>query len=237
MADKIIVWFDIDNTLYSRGSGIIELMGKRIHDYFVGLGLSDAEAHKLHMEYYTQYGLAIRGLAQHRAIDPLDFDAKCDGGLPLDTILQPTPALSRLFDDIDVSKARIWALTNAYKTHAGRVLSLLGIAHHFESIIYCNYEDPNFSCKPEPQFYESALAAAGSSNTSQCYFIDDSLVNVRAAKALGWKSCVYYQELLDPKTTPATPQSVGVDHVVHSLDELRSVWPEVFRPTLDETSA
>jgi hypothetical protein len=47
-------------------------------------------------------------------IDPLDFDAKCDGSLPLESILKPDPSLRKLLQDIDRTKVRVWALTNAY---------------------------------------------------------------------------------------------------------------------------
>ena len=49
-------------------------------------------------------------------LDPLDFDQKCDGSLPLETMIKPDPQLRRLLQDIDRSKARVWALTNAYRT-------------------------------------------------------------------------------------------------------------------------
>ena len=48
--------------------------------------------------------------------DPLDFDKKCDGSLLLEDMIQPDPNIRKLFQDIDRSKARVWALTNAYKT-------------------------------------------------------------------------------------------------------------------------
>ena len=48
--------------------------------------------------------------------DPLDFNDKCDGSLPLEDMIQPDPSIRKLFQDIDRSKAHIWALTNAYKT-------------------------------------------------------------------------------------------------------------------------
>ena len=48
-------------------------MVERIHNYFRSLGLDDEEAESLHMRYYKEYGLAIRGLVQHHAIDPLDM--------------------------------------------------------------------------------------------------------------------------------------------------------------------
>jgi hypothetical protein len=42
-----------------------------ISAYFKTLGLSDDEAHELHLQYYTQYGLAVRGLARHHHIGEL----------------------------------------------------------------------------------------------------------------------------------------------------------------------
>lgn len=36
--------------------------------YFLGLGIPDDEATELHHKYYTQYGLALRGLARHHNV-------------------------------------------------------------------------------------------------------------------------------------------------------------------------
>ena len=49
-------------------------------------------------------------------LDALDFNEKCDGSLPLEDMIDPDPSVRELFQDIDRSKARVWALTNAYKT-------------------------------------------------------------------------------------------------------------------------
>jgi pyrimidine and pyridine-specific 5'-nucleotidase len=102
--------------------------------YIVSLGLSDEEASELHLRYYTQYGLAIRGLRRHYGVgsaiwrflsrncvyffplDPLDYDDKCDASLPLEKMLSPDPHIRKLLEDIDRSKCRVWALTNAYRT-------------------------------------------------------------------------------------------------------------------------
>jgi hypothetical protein len=48
--------------------------------------------------------------------DPLDFDRECDASLPLENMLKPNPSVRKLFEDIDKKKARVWALTNAYRT-------------------------------------------------------------------------------------------------------------------------
>jgi hypothetical protein len=36
--------------------------------YFVSLGLGHEEASDLHLKYYTQYGLALRGLTRHHDV-------------------------------------------------------------------------------------------------------------------------------------------------------------------------
>jgi FMN phosphatase YigB (HAD superfamily) len=84
-------------------------------EYFVSIGLDEEVASDLHLKYYTQYGLALAGLVKHHHVDPLDFDRKCDGSLPLEDMIPPNPAIRKLFEDIDRSKARVYGLTNANK--------------------------------------------------------------------------------------------------------------------------
>ena len=60
--DRVIVWFDIDNTLYSASSKIADAMGQRIHNYFTGLGLEEEEASVMHLKYYKTYGLCFQSV-------------------------------------------------------------------------------------------------------------------------------------------------------------------------------
>ena len=60
--------------------------------------------------------LAETLIYDHFRPDPLDFDRKCDGSLPLEELLKPNAELRNLLQDIDRSKARVWGLTNAYHT-------------------------------------------------------------------------------------------------------------------------
>ncbi|OCH92938.1 pyrimidine 5-nucleotidase [Obba rivulosa] len=236
--DRYIIFFDIDNTMYSASAQISHAMGQRIHAYFVGMGHSEEEASELHLRYYTQYGLALRGLVRHHDVDPLDFDRKCDGSLPLEEMLKPDPELRKLLEDIDRSKARIWALTNAYHTHARRVLQIIGVEDLIEGLVYCDYSEPNFSCKPEPEFYRKALKRAGVTDPSKCFFIDDNRKNVEAAKALGWGRCVHFCErglqaveggrVKDIGSETSNEEDVDDIAVVTRLDELRTVWADVF---------
>jgi len=209
-------------------------MGDRIHAYFITLGLNNDEASELHHRYYSQYGLALRGLVRHHDIDPLDFNEKCDGSLPLEDMIKPDPSVRRLFQDIDRTKARVWALTNAYKTHASRVLKILDLEDQIDGLVYCDYAQQDFSCKPELEYYHAALQKANVIDPSKCYFIDDSKINVDAAKTLGWGHCVHFCERGLTATEGGRVKEIGTeydthtDDVVTTLDELRTVWPEIF---------
>ncbi|KAG5725005.1 hypothetical protein E4T56_gene12489 [Termitomyces sp. T112] len=215
-------------------------MGERIHAYFVKLGLSHEEASELHLKYYTQYGLALRGLTRHHDIDPLDFDRQCDGSLPLENMINFDPRTRKLFEDIDRSKVRVWGLTNAYRSHAERVLRILKLDDLIDGLVYCDYEVKDFSCKPEPEFYQLAMKKANISDPSKCYFVDDSRGNINGARAQGWAKCVHFCEkgleaMEGGRTKQINHEKVaglegtdGVD-VITTLDELRDVWPEIFK--------
>jgi pyrimidine and pyridine-specific 5'-nucleotidase len=77
----------------------------------------------------------------------------------------------KLFEDIDRSRVRVWALTNAYRVvsfsvsnaiinssiviiqHAERVLRILKLTDLIDGLVFCDYSLKDFSCKPEPEFY------------------------------------------------------------------------------------
>ncbi|KAJ3098691.1 hypothetical protein HDU96_010982 [Phlyctochytrium bullatum] len=173
-------------SLYHKNTGIYILMGERIRDYFERLGLTTAEAERLHTRYYVEYGLAIKGLVQHHKIDPVEYDRVVDGGLPLEQILKPDPELRRMLQEME--GARIWACTNAGLAHATRVLKILGVYDLFDGITYCDYSEPEFVCKPATEFYVKAMREAEVEHAEDCFFADDSGANVDAAKKLGWTS-------------------------------------------------
>lgn len=148
-------------------------------------------------------------------------------------MIQPDPSVRKLFQDIDRSKARVWALTNAYKTHALRVLKILNVDDLIDGLVYCDYSDKNFSCKPEREYFDQALVKAGVSDPSKCYFVDDSRINVDAAKRLGWSHCIHFCEHGLTATEGGIVMTIGHnedlrDDAVATLDDLRRVWSELF---------
>jgi pyrimidine and pyridine-specific 5'-nucleotidase len=147
-------------------------MSELIDQYFVKhLSLDQAEAYRLHQEYYKTYGLAIEGLVRHHKIDPLEYNRQVDDALPLEEIIFPDPVLRKLLEDIDKSKVKLWLLTNAYITHGKRVVRLLGVDDLFEGLTYCDYGAAKLLCKPSREMYAKAMREANISDVTECYFV------------------------------------------------------------------
>ncbi|KAF0635518.1 hypothetical protein FPSE5266_06970 [Fusarium pseudograminearum] len=238
--EKPVLFFDIDNCLYSRNYKVLELMSGLIDSYFKNhLGLSPDEAERLHKDYYQQYGQAIEGLVRDYQIDALEYNAKVDDALPLDEIIKPNPQLRQFLEDIDTSKVRLWLLTNAYVNHGKRVIKLLGVDDLFEGLTYCDYTQIPLVCKPQKDMFMKAMREAGVSETSKCYFIgeltpladmfglltlvDDSHKNCVGAQKAGWTAVHYVEEGFPLPDTPAS------QHQIRNLEELRSLFPQFFR--------
>lgn len=153
-------------------------MADLINDYIAKrLQLSVEDAKMLHQKYYKDYGLAITGLALHHKIAPLEFNREVDDALPLDNIIRPNPQLRRLLADIDRAKVKLWLFTNAYITHAQRVIRLLGVEDMFEGITYCDYGKIPIRCKPHAEMYKKAEIEAGVSSVNGCFFVGKSLAS------------------------------------------------------------
>ena len=142
------------------------------------LSLTPEDANVLHQRYYKDYGLAVSGLALHHKIDPLNFNREVDDALPLDNVITPNPQLRKILEDIDKSKVKLWLFTNAYITHAQRVVRLLGVEDMFEGVTYCDYSKMPLVCKPHTEMYEKAEAEAGAPSSEECFFVGKPIVMI-----------------------------------------------------------
>ncbi|KAI8819855.1 Haloacid dehalogenase-like hydrolase-domain-containing protein [Fimicolochytrium jonesii] len=215
-----VFFFDIDNCLYPKSTGIYREMGRKIHAYFKRLGFPDEEATELHHRYYRTYGLALRGLVKHHDVDPMAYDREVDQALPLEQFLKPDPELRTMLETMQGVKK--WAFTNAYEVHAGRVLKALGIEDQFAGLTFCDYATPNFPCKPEEVYYEQVMQAAGVTDPSKCYLVDDAAANIDMAKKLGWTAV----HVADDVSAEPKHGDFQISHI-HELQEvLPEFWPD-----------
>jgi pyrimidine and pyridine-specific 5'-nucleotidase len=135
-----------------------------------------------------------------------------------------------------------------------------------EGLVYCDYEEPNFSCKPERPFYETvsrrarfrlwvvcsssplnskALKQANVKDPSKCFFVDDSRRNVEAALDAGWGRCVHFAEPIFSEESGSmlsetlkaidfgdhSGKRSGSMEVITDLEQLRTVWSDIFKPS------
>lgn len=229
--DSKIFFFDIDNCLYRRSTRIHDLMQIYIHRYFKkNLHLNDKEAHQLHMYYYKQYGLALEGLVRLHKVDALEYNRVVDDALPLDKILVPNPKLREMLLEMKNSGKveRLWLFTNAYKNHALRVIYLLGLGDIFDGVTYCDYNDFPLICKPMENSFQKAFDESGTVNLENIYFIDDSEINVKAARKFGWKKVIQYIELDSDLPNDLNAYPALDIHVIRSILDLKKVCPELF---------
>ncbi|KAG8528484.1 uncharacterized protein KY384_007402 [Bacidia gigantensis] len=223
-----VIFFDIDNCLYPRSARVQEHMAATIDLYFQKhLSLSSADATLLHTKYYTDYGLAISGLVKHHKIDPMAYNREVDDTLPMDQLIKPDPGLRRLLEGLDKEKVKLWLFTNAYITHAKRVIKILGLESVFEGITYCDYAQVPLVAKPHREMFEKAEREAGVSvgdgRRGDCYFVDDSALNCRFATEWGW-TVVHKMEEGDP-----LPKQPVAKYQVTDLEKLRECFPQFFK--------
>ncbi|KAI1458978.1 Haloacid dehalogenase-like hydrolase-domain-containing protein [Annulohypoxylon moriforme] len=219
-----VLFFDVDDCLYPQNARVREASFDLSNRYIEKrLGLSKEDIIQLRDEYHKNFGLIVEGLAYNHKIDPLEYNAMVDDSIALDSLIKPDPKLRRLLQDIDRSKVRLWLFTNAYVTHAKRVVRLLDIDDFFEGVIYCDYARVPLVCKPQAKMFEEAMRAAGVERNADCYFIDDSFSNCRGAHEFGWTAIHLVEEGLP------VPPSQASKHQIQSLEELRKLFPYFFR--------
>jgi len=120
-----------------------------------------------------------------------------------------------------------------------------------EGVVYCDYTSPKFESKPDPEFYRKvciisavvklsmliimptqALIQANVTDPSRCLFVDDSRINVEAAKKEGWGRCVHFYEPELQSAGDSEQDEGAMEHdvvVISNLEQLRDLWPDIFK--------
>jgi putative hydrolase of the HAD superfamily len=174
-----MIIFDLDNTLYPRHSGLLQEIGHRIQTWLCDhLVWSWEEAQAKRREYYDRYGTTLGGLIAQHDVDVHDY-LRFVHDVPVEAYLAPDPALGHMLGTIPLRKA---IYTNAPSEYGRRVLQVLGVSGKFEQLI--GIEEVGLRNKPYRDAFERALALLGVEGPD-CIIVEDSVRNLRPAKALG----------------------------------------------------
>jgi len=177
------IFFDLDNTIYSRDSGLWEAIGERINLYITDiLHINQDEVPAIRHYCRQNHGTTLQGLKSLYQIDEAEFLSFVHD-VDLSNILSDDGNLAELLTSIPLRKM---IFTNSDAAHANRVLDFLGVRSHFDQIIDVLSIKPYV--KPNPEAFEKALIISGLTNPDGCIFIDDMIENVEQGQKMGFLS-------------------------------------------------
>ena len=204
--------FDCDDTLYPRGSGLMQAISERISLYMIERMAMDPEiVPRLRREYWLEYGTTSRGLQLLHDLDLEDYMHYVHD-LPLEQYIRPDPVLDAALASLP---QRNVVFTNATAEHARAVLGVVGVSHHFERIYDAFFLENQG--KQAPGGYQRLLDSLGIRGEN-CLFAEDSARNLWPARALGMVTV-----LVDPRDGDLD----GADYVIDRIAEIADVVEKV----------
>ena len=157
-------------------------------------------------------------------VEQEEFTAFCRDGV--DEFLTPCEALAATLRAMPYRKV---IMTNTSETQGNKALRALGL-HADESDAFERVYGGVFTapvCKPQREAFEKVLADAGV-DASRCAMFEDSMKNVKAAKALGMRTI--FVRTRGERAPSEEDVRLYCDAVVDSIvdAELRTQMPELF---------
>ncbi len=196
------VFFDLDDTLYPRSSGLQSVISMRKQRFFVErMGVPEHEVRSLRKRMRETYGSALSGLRQEGYPVNTDDFLSYVHDISLATIT-PNPVLRAGLLALPLRRA---ILTNSSVEHASRVLNHLHIAECFERVI--DIRALEYLGKPAAGAYQIALNIMGT-RAPCAILVEDSAQNTGAARVMGMTTI-----LVD------NPQTEHADYVAHDIND------------------
>lgn len=184
------IFFDLDNTIYPKSSGLMDAIRDRIISYMhERLGLEMDEILALRQYSLQKYGTTLLGLKERFEIDEFEF-LDYVHNINLSDYLKKDMDLNYLIASYPQRKI---IFTNADKNHVNRILKFLDLNHLFDTIIDIHTLMPHL--KPHSESFDKALEIARLSSWDNCAFLDDHPANIEQARKMG-----IYSVLIDEKS-------------------------------------
>lgn len=201
------VWlFDLDNTLHDAKPHIFPHINRSMRDYIERyLGVDEAEASRIRQEYWARYGATLLGLMRHHGVAPGHFLCETHRFDRLERMVVFDGALKGMLRRLPGRKV---LFSNAPRRYSEAVLDILDIRREFDAI--WTIERLKYQPKPLAAAFRRLLQGE-KLRASRCIFVEDSVANLKTAKALGMKTVLISRVLRVPSY---------VDHRLQSVLEL-----------------
>lgn len=170
--------FDLDNTLYPASCRLFDQIDVRMGEFVSRLlDVDYAEAKLLQKQLFYRHGTTLRGLMVEHGVNPdgfLDYVHDIDHAP-----VMPNPALD---EALHALPGRKLIFTNGTVRHAEKILSRIGVTHHFGDIFDIVHAE--FIPKPDIGPYRRFVEKTGITPKSSVMF-EDIARNLEAPHALG----------------------------------------------------
>jgi putative hydrolase of the HAD superfamily len=182
---RLVFFFDLDDTLHDASHAIFRQIDRRMTDYVERHLLVDRdEADRIRTLYWHRYGATLLGLVRHHAIDPAHFLRETHD-FDVGALVRAERGLTRLFARLPGRKV---LLTNAPMGYASEVLRALAVHRHFRARYSIEKMRVHGTFRPKPsRMMLRALLARERVPASRAVLVEDSLANLKAARALGYR--------------------------------------------------
>lgn len=216
----LVFFFDLDDTLHDASHSIFRQIDTRMTDYVERhLSVDREEANRLRTLYWRRYGATLLGLVRHHAVDAAHFlDQTHD--FDVASLVRSERGLTRLFARLPGRKV---LLTNAPMVYANAVLRALAVHRHFGARYTIETMRVHGSFRPKPsRLMLRAMLARERVPACRAVLVEDSTVNLKAARSLGFRTVLMTghgaRPGVFPDLGPRRMRRAGL--VIRSLHEL-----------------
>lgn len=230
--------FDVDDTLYDVSTGFTahrngEVIWKYMVDHF-GFA-NEQQAQKVRDKYFAKYHSTAKALTV----------AQQEGQFPMEASAFDTAHMAQYWaDHLDYSKLggekrtlyealascplQLVAFSNGPRIYVQRVLESLGLWDLFGEERLFAVDDILPYCKPEAEAFEIIFEKLGIERPEDCIMVEDSMKNIRQAKALGMKTVLITGSKEDGRILPQDKPIVtdpAVDCSMETIEQFREKLP------------
>lgn len=232
---KQLTWlFDLDNTLHDASHAIFPAIHLNMNVYIAkvlrdgGLPSEAADVDRARLGYWQRYGATLLGMVHHHQVNVDDFLREAHRFDNLTAMIRAERNLARILHKLPGRKI---LLTNAPRIYSRNVIRHLGLHRHFARHVPIEAMHVHGRLRPKPSkaMLRKLLSVEGL-HARDCVLVEDTVENLKGAKALGLGTAWITQYLSTDSTrqtiagvratTRSTKRPIYVDVKVKSVGQL-----------------
>ena len=227
-----ITWlFDLDNTLHDASHAIFPAINANMNAFIARVLGGDgppagAEAvDAARIAYWKRYGATLLGMVRHHQVRQEDFLREAHDFEDLAAMIRAERGLVRLLRRLPGRKI---LLTNAPRNYSHAVLRHLGLHRHFAGHVPIEAMRVHGKLRPKPsRALLRKLVAREGLVPGQCVLVEDTIANLKSARAVGMGTAWVTGYLPGParRKRPAY-----IDVKVKSFGQLARCLPQLRQP-------